>query len=344
MLYRSLFLAALSLECAIAQPAHHRHQHKHRRDLDDVNWNTVSLDLSSVDWKTVDYGQGSPQPATATTAAPAPSPPPAADNAPKQAATTLTVVPLPAGSPSPSSPDTGSSDTGFSGTKEKSQQSSGGQQSGDSTGATGGAIGKFGGQTAGQQGGNKDLYIGNVGTPYGYNMMNIPTDQAKTQKYSITFKNVGQKEIKVIVWQNPGRDGSPLGGKGEDPILTIPIPAGESRATAYDEDTHGAFSLDCPRGSDGSTTCVRGEYNFGDKCPKQWDNANGAQGWSAFDRSCIMGGCNDYLKMTCLNCPDDGTARRISDKGSFSFSSDQQTDASVPVPPGPVHILAEMSA
>ncbi|KAI4217310.1 MAG: hypothetical protein LQ351_000619 [Letrouitia transgressa] len=341
MLYKSLFVAALGLEGALAQPAH-RHHHKHRRGLKDVDWKKVHYDFSNTDWSKVDFTGKTGHPIENTSGsedspgagAPSysPPPPPPVEDKKKEEPKIIPVIPLPA-----SSPDTESS------SESTGEDHTGGGHSG-LQGFFGGAQGHFGGRTTGHQGENKDVYIGNVGVPFGHNIMGISLDDVDKQKYTITFKNIGQKEIKVIVWQNPGRNGTPLGGKGEDPVLTIQIPAGESRATAYDEDTHGAFSLDCPRGFDGSTTCVRGEYNFGDQCPKQWDNPNGAQGWSAFDRSCIEGGCDDVLKMTCLNCPDDGKARRVSDKGINDFTSADQFDRAVPVPAGEVHILAELAA
>ncbi|KAL9036012.1 MAG: hypothetical protein Q9214_006322 [Letrouitia sp. 1 TL-2023] len=340
MLYKCLFVAALSLEAALAQPAHHRHHHKHRRGLADVDWKKVHYDFSNTDWSKVDFTGGKGGNAVENTSggggspgagAPSYDSPPVEDKK-KEAPKIVPVIPLPV---SPPNTESSSESTG--------EDHTGGGNSG-LQGFHGGAPGHFGGRTTGHQGSNKDVYIGNIGVPFGHNMMGISLDDVNKQKYTITFKNIGQKEMKVIVWQNPGRDGTPLGGKGEDPVLTIVVPAGESRATSYDEDTHGAFSLDCSRGMDGSTTCVRGEYNFGDQCPKQWDNPNGAQGWSAFDRSCIEGGCDDVLKMTCLNCPDDGKARRVSDKGINDFTSADQFDRAVPVPAGEVHILAEMAA
>ncbi|KAL8676237.1 MAG: hypothetical protein Q9224_007305, partial [Gallowayella concinna] len=191
------------------------------------------------------------------------------------------------------------------------------------------------------QGGNKDLYMGNVGVPFGSNMMLVDTKTAqKNYKYTITFKNSGSQEKKIIVWQNPGRDGSPLGGKGEDPIITIPLAPGVSQAVAFDEDTHGAFSLDCERGFEGSTTCARGEYNFGDLCPSQWDNVKGSQGWSGYDRSVIMGG-TDAMSMSCLSCGSGN--EQMSGKGKNEFVTDAQTHGGGAIYPGPAHLLAEFS-
>ncbi|KAL8714795.1 MAG: hypothetical protein Q9220_001308 [cf. Caloplaca sp. 1 TL-2023] len=326
MHYHTLVLAALSLECILAQPAH-RHIHKHRRNVDvsGVDFTKVDyskgspVDVSGVDFTKLDYG--------AKAAAPAPAPAPKVVN----------VIPLPVdNTKSETKADTIKSAT------SNGQSSKGSSGSGIVAGATGGASGgHFGGRTAGKQGDNKDVYVGNMGVPFGSNMLLVNTETAQTDnKYTVTFRNGGSSDIKVIVWQNPGRDGTPLGGKGEDPVITIPLGAQQSQAVAFDEDTHGAFSLDCARGGDGSTTCVRGEYNFGDLCPKQWDNPNGSQGWSGFDRSSIMGGANDNLSLECLNC---GSNNGMSMKGKNEFTSDTQTHGGGSVAPGQAHILATFS-
>ena len=337
MRYNTLLLAAIGLECALAQPAHHRHQHKQRRDLANVNWQKVDYDLSSIDWSKVNYKDGkSPDKPHGKQAAA-----PVANASPK----VVDVVPVPVDHSNDQPAGDKPSGNEASVDKPSSDKPSGGSSgSGIVKGAHGGAQGSFGGRTEGRQGGNKDLYIGNVGSPFGSNMMLVDTATAQENyKYTITFKNTGSKDIRIIVWQNPGRDGSPLGGKGEDPIITIPLGGGQSQAVAFDEDTHGAFSLDCARDNpDHSTVCARGEYNFGDKCPPQWDNPNGAQGWSGFDRSTIMGGSNDHLGMSCLNCGSGGP--QLSAKGKNEWYDEGQSSAGGAIKPGPAHLLTEMSA
>ncbi|KAL8872000.1 MAG: hypothetical protein Q9174_002295 [Haloplaca sp. 1 TL-2023] len=332
----------MALECALAQPAHHRHQHKQRRDLANVNWQKVDYDLSSVDWSKVDYtGGAGGKPGDKSHGKQAAAP--VANASPK----VVDVVPVPVdhGNDQPaSSQPSGKEAPADKPSSDKPSEGSSG--SGIVKGAHGGAQGAFGGRTEGRQGGNKDLYIGNVGSPFGSNMMLVDTATAQDKyEYTITFKNTGSKDIKVIVWQNPGRDGSPLGGKGEDPIITIPLGGGQSQAVAFDEDTHGAFSLDCARDNpDGSTVCARGEYNFGDQCPPQWDNKNGAQGWSGFDRSTIMGGSNDHLSMSCLNCGTGGPQLSAKGKNEWLTDDQQNQGAGGAIKPGPAHLVAEMSA
>ncbi|KAI4273619.1 MAG: hypothetical protein LQ337_004502 [Flavoplaca oasis] len=341
-------LAALSLECAIAQPAHHRHHHKSRRGWQDVDFaSKTDYDLKGVDFaKAYAEGQaaaaGAPAPAPADNHAPAP--PQHNKAALGKEPKVIDVIPIPAESDTKESNKESKNDNG--GPKKSDGQTSGSSSgSGVVPGATGGATGgHFGGRTAGKQGGNKDLYMGNVGVPFGSNMMLVDTATAQDKfKYTITFKNSASEKKQIIIWQNPGRNGTPLGGKGEDPVITIPLAPGASQAVAFDEDTHGAFSLDCDRGFDGSTTCARGEYNFGDLCPPQWDNPNGAQGWSGFSRSVIRGG-TDEMSMSCLNCIARGADTDfMSKKGKNEFVTDKQLQAGGAIPKGPAHVLAEFA-
>ena len=72
----ALALVALSMDCALAQPAKLHHKHMHRRDLADLirkrqNWNDPSL-YAGVNWADVDYNGNPSQPSP--TPAPAPAP------------------------------------------------------------------------------------------------------------------------------------------------------------------------------------------------------------------------------------------------------------------------------
>ncbi|KAI4279293.1 MAG: hypothetical protein L6R35_006057, partial [Caloplaca aegaea] len=294
MRYSSILLAALGLECALAQPAHHRHHHKQRRDLADVNWDTVSLDLSPVDFKTVSY----PPAFTTATAAPvATSTGPSSnfqqDDSPKQAAASNVVndIPLPA-----------------------NEVTSG---PGIVSNAQGGAHGSFGGRTTPDVTGNRLDYKGNVGNPYGTNMMFVPS--IGDQKYTITFNNVGENPFPVIVWNKFGRNGDPHSGATTEPNLKFTLGAGESQVVAFDENTQGAFSRDCERGPHNHPSCVWGEFDFGDLRPDD-PTGQGNEQHSGFDRSSIQGGAHEHLTMKCLKCDREQTSAR----GENEFTTDKQ--------------------
>ncbi|KAI4171495.1 MAG: hypothetical protein LQ343_004233 [Gyalolechia ehrenbergii] len=334
MRYNSLFLATLSLGCALAQPAHHRHHHKQRRnnvnyDLSGVDFNTVSLDLSGVDWKTVDYSAT----ATTSTSVPVvtPSTPAEIPTSNKEAAKAVNVVPVPAAE------NTTSESASESEPKPVEGTSSSGN--GIVSGAKGGAQGSFGGRTTPVVTGDRITYIGNVGVPYGSNMMFIPNDQVNSYKYTTMFKNVGQNPIPINVWNKAGRDGRANSGGCTEANLKFTLNAGESQAVAFDENTQAAFSRDCEKGPGNYPACVWGEMDFGDLRP---DDATGAgnKGHSGFDRSSIPGGHGEMLTMSCVDCAG---GEQTSSREKNRFTSAAQLSGGGQVNPGPAHFLAELA-
>ncbi|KAI4141890.1 MAG: hypothetical protein L6R39_005151 [Caloplaca ligustica] len=332
MRYNTMFLAALGLECALAQPAHHRHHHKQRRDLKDVDWSKVDYNLKDVNWNSVNFG--APAPGTPAEAQSSPVSNPTNTQPAKAAAPpeVVNVVPVPAqptttaaAQPSPQ-PQTES--------KPKSDKTDG---KGGAKGGQGGAQGSFGGQSTPVVTGDRITYIGNVGVPYGSNMMYVPS--ADGYKYTTTFKNVGQNPIPVNVWNKAGRDGQANSGGCTEPNLKFTLAAGESKVVAFDENTQAAFSRDCDKGPGGYPACVWGEVDFGDQRPTDGTGV-GNQGHSGFDRSSIPGGAGEILTMSCLNC---GGGDQTSSREKNRFTSADQLSAGGQANPGPAHFLAEMA-
>ncbi|KAL8933435.1 MAG: hypothetical protein Q9211_005787 [Gyalolechia sp. 1 TL-2023] len=335
MRYNSLFLATLGLGCALAQPAHQRHHHKHRQvDIDyaaGVDFSTLSLDLSGVDFKTVDYG------ATATASISVPAVTAAHNHA-------ANVVPASAAENTTSDLEStvvkGASaavnitaDLGLTPPKGSFSVSA------IVSSAIGGARGSFGGRTTPQVTGDRITYIGNVGAPYGSNMMFIPNDQVDNYKYTNVFKNIGQNPYPIIVWNKAGRDGRPLSGGCTEANLKFVLNPGESQAVAFDENTQAAFSRDCERGAGNYPTCVWGEMDFGDIRP---DDSTGAgnKGHSGFDRSHIGGGALEVLTMSCVNCAG---GAQTSSREENHFHSASQLSAGGQVNAGPAHFLTELA-
>ncbi|KAL8688056.1 MAG: hypothetical protein Q9218_005934 [Villophora microphyllina] len=332
MRYNALFLAALGLECALAQPAHHRHHHKQRRDdFAGVDWNKVNygnVDVSSVDFHKVNYGNGAAansvkqdqgqQHANTVTGQPI-----KAAEAPK----VVNVIPIPA-------------DTSTTGTSSGQSSSSSSSSGGIVSGAKGGAQGSFGGQSTPIVTGDRITYIGNVGVPYGSNMMYIPTSEVDNHKYTTEFKNIGQQPITINVWNKAGRDGQANSGGCSEPNLQFTLDIGVSQAVAFDENTQGAFSRNCDKDAAGYPKCVWGEFDFGDQRPTD-ESGTANQLHSGFDRSSIPGGSDETLNMSCLNCGAGGD--QMSAKGKNEFKSDTQLSAGGQAQPGPAHFYVEMA-
>ncbi|MCJ1450144.1 hypothetical protein MMC28_000473 [Mycoblastus sanguinarius] len=110
---QALVLAIIGLDCAFAQPAHHAHENKHKRQ---VNYNNPAL-YQDVDWSTVNYG-GDAAPAAPATPAPittSAAPAPVVQNnavAQKPASSTAAAAPTSSSTPSSGGTSTGSSSGG----------------------------------------------------------------------------------------------------------------------------------------------------------------------------------------------------------------------------------------
>ncbi|KAL8888198.1 MAG: hypothetical protein Q9215_004321 [Flavoplaca cf. flavocitrina] len=342
-----IVLAALSLECAIAQPAHHRHHHKSRRGWQDVDFaSKTDYDFKGVDFaKAYAEGQqaaaGGPAPAPADNHAPAPAQhnKAALGKEPK----VIDVIPTPAESDKESNKeskhDNGDSKSSDGKSSDKSTGSS------DSiSGVIGGAKGSFGGRTSGRPGATEDQYYGNVGVPYGSNMMAINTGDIEKYKYTNTFKNIGSNPLPIIIWNKEGRDGDPQSGMGQEPNMKFTVQPGQSQTVAFDENTLASFSRDCERDTKKGNLkmCVWGELTFGGEMPAVGDKP-ASKKWSGFNRSSIPAGAHEILTMTCTSCGEKAREETKSGKGFNTWETPGDKPHSNGVPPGVAHLLTEMA-
>ena len=317
--FNTLLVAALGLDCVLAQPANRQ---KQRRDLADVNWKD-SANYAGVDWSTVNYGGGA---AASTPVAAASTPVAAASTTtPAVAATTASAVQSAythaKGSPIHQHHNNHNSAPKATNVVANSAVSS-------SSGSK-----SFGGVSSPKDNGNKDEYIGNVGIPYGSNMVLLDSaDKAKTYKYSNTFTNPTSDKISVIVWNKSGKDGQAQSGMSLPPTLTFSLDPNESKAVAFDENSQVAFAQDCARDpmKGNLPNCTWGEVDFGDL-------RNG--GWSGYDRSSIPNSAGNTGLLT-ISCE----GAKTSSKGSNSFTSAAQTNAGGSLAPGAAHFFTSMGA
>lgn len=304
----TLLLAALSLVSALSQPAHHRHSHKNRRAVGDVV--TATIDGKVVSWaNTYDGGAGK----AAKEAAPAAPQAQAASNPP----VTTEPEPKPKGEASSAAPASKSPDK----SSDKSSSASSSPQA---------SSGRFGGVSAPKDNGNKDQYIGNVGIPYGSNMIKLNSvEEAKNFKYSNTFNNPTSEKITVVMWNKSGKDGQAQSGMGLEPNMQFDLQPNESVAVAFDENSQVAFSQKCEKSKvSGLRNCTWGEIDFGDL-------RNG--GWSGYDRSSIPNseGNTGLLTISCKGA-------ETSSKEDNSFVSAAQSHAGGALAPGPAHFYTTM--
>lgn len=325
--YAALALAVLSLPCALAQPAHQRHHHKHKRGRPDAV-QARGVDFSNKDlYKDVDWSSVfSVLPAAAT---PVASPPetftlalPTSTPSPPETFTSAlptTTPSLPTESPNPPKENEPEQTKG----KTDSDKS-------DEAPKVDGPSKGFGGQSDPVDDGNQDHYIGNVGIPYGSNMIIVDESEKGNYKYTLTLSNIDNAETTYIIWNKSGKDGQPQSGMGLEPNLKFTVGPKKSQVIAFDENSQISFSRDCERNKLGGNLpdCTWGEADFGDL-------RNG--GWSGYDCSSIPNskGNVDYCKMSC-------EGGKTSSQDSNSFTDASQTNAGGSLAPGPVAFYAEL--
>ncbi|KAI3286988.1 hypothetical protein DTO002I6_7967 [Penicillium roqueforti] len=140
----------------------------------------------------------------------------------------------------------------------------------------------FGGRTLPKGEGTEILYQGNVGNPWGSNIINISPTEAHAYKYVAQFTGPNGEPWTVVVWNKVGPDGKLTGWYGHS-ALTFTIAPGETRYVAFDEDSEGAWGAapgdHLPTDQWGGYSCTWGEFGFG-------DGEN--NGWSGWDVSAIQ--------------------------------------------------------
>jgi hypothetical protein len=136
----------------------------------------------------------------------------------------------------------------------------------------------FGGVTSASGSGN--TYTGNVGNPYGSNIIEVSESDASQYKYVIQFKGSNTEDWTVVVWNKYGSDGKMDGWYG-NAVKTFTLAAGATKYLAFDEDTNGGFAAapgSIPTDSNGGYASTWGEFDFGSTVNN---------GWSGFDVSAI---------------------------------------------------------
>jgi len=141
----------------------------------------------------------------------------------------------------------------------------------------------FGGRTASS--GSGATYIGNVGAPWGSNIIQVSAANAPLYKYTVHF--VGSSNMagnyEVVVWNKIGPDGGVDGWFNNNQATSFSLPPGGEVYVAFDEDSQGGWAAalggslpDAPWGGYDPTW---GEFDFGSAINS---------GWSGFDVSMIV--------------------------------------------------------
>jgi hypothetical protein len=143
--------------------------------------------------------------------------------------------------------------------------------------------------------GSGDTYCGNVGNPYGSNLIEISKDELSSYNYTITLDGSQiTEDYDVIFWNKCDSNGLLDGFFSTSFPLTVTVSPNSKSYVAIDTNSQGGFigypsSSSVPRSTvDGIVLGFWGEFDFA-------DSAN--DGWSGFDVSAIeanIAGISDY--------------------------------------------------
>ncbi len=152
----------------------------------------------------------------------------------------------------------------------------------------------FGGDCGCVSGTAGDYYIGQVGSPYGSNIIKV--DSTEGYAFTNTFHNTQSETITVNVWNKVGHDMQPLSGSALAPkstTLTFTLAPGKSQVVAFMADSQVGWAQAT------SATAESGAY------ATSWGEANFCTSGSGYDLSAIMNanGNNYNMSISSLEAP-----------------------------------------
>ncbi|KAJ5295062.1 hypothetical protein PENANT_c037G05396 [Penicillium antarcticum] len=124
-------------------------------------------------------------------------------------------------------------------------------------------------------------YAGNVGNPYGSNIIEVSSSDASQYKYVAQFTGSSTDDWTVAIFNKYGPDGKMDGWYG-NACNTFTLAAGETKYIAFDDDSQGGWAAasgsTIPTDSAGGYASTWGEFDFGSTTNNDW---------SGFDVSAI---------------------------------------------------------
>ncbi|KAE8321558.1 hypothetical protein BDV39DRAFT_185514 [Aspergillus sergii] len=130
----------------------------------------------------------------------------------------------------------------------------------------------FGGQTP-NNGKPYIDYIGNLGSPYGKNIIEVAESKACEYKYVVRIQGSEKDTWTIAFWNKIGPDLKLTGWYG-NAVLTIKINPGETKYVAFDEDTQAAWGAakgdSLPLDQYGGYGCTWGEIDVGNLSNDAW--------------------------------------------------------------------------
>jgi hypothetical protein len=330
----SLLLAALA-GSAVARPHAHERRHAHakaeaevaveERGVGDEVYATIDNVL--VSW--INNWAGEATTTTSTTTTPTPVVVP-----------TTTAEPTTTAQPAPTS---GSG----SGSGSSSGSSSSGGNWFDTITLSDGTFSRqgFGKKTTnGDSGSGKDWsYIGNVGSPWGSNIIEVDANSASSYKHVLRMEGSKTSDWTVVFWNTYGPNNKMDGFWSPNAALTLNFAPGEIKYVAIDDDSQGAFTA-----GPGSSAPISPDGQYGGTWG-EFDMSSGKNaGHSGWDVSCIIAELANLFVHGMRICDhnDDNCSSMgagITDIVKAYTSADQGNPAlAIQQNPGPVRLVVQL--
>ena len=334
-----LLMTALTAGSAVARLHGHERRHAHPRDIN-INVDpavaiapevaevekrggeevSAVIDGKLVSWINNWFGEqtssSSSQAAESTVA-------PTSTATPTEAVSTVSPTPVPSSSSSSSS-----------GSSNWASYPSNGQYS-----TTG-----FGASTASKRVGALDWdYIGNIGSPWGSNIIRVEEDAASEYKHVIRFENDNSKAWTVVMWNSYGPSGGLNGFWAPNSALSFTVEPGHSIFVAIDDDSQGGWGAS---EGEGLPTNFVGQYasTWG-----EFDMSNSQnKGYSGWDVSCIIAELAnlDIAGMQICNHEGGKCSSITNGAGSvvnaYTAADQGKPDKAVSQGPGPVRLVVNL--
>jgi hypothetical protein len=152
----------------------------------------------------------------------------------------------------------------------------------------------FGGDCGCVSGSAGDFYMGQVGLPYGSNMIKV--DSTSGHDFTNTYTNSQSETITINIWNKVGHDMQPLSGSALAPkstTLTFTLAPGKSQIVAFMPDSQVGWAQAC------SATAESGAF------ATTWGETNFCSTGSGYDMSAIMNpnGNNYNMSISSVEAP-----------------------------------------
>ncbi|KAJ5960005.1 uncharacterized protein N7479_007155 [Penicillium vulpinum] len=202
----------------------------------------------------------------------------------------------------------------------------------------------FGASTGSKRIGSLDWdYVGNVGSPWGSNLIRVEEDAASEYKHVIRFENDNAKAWTVVMWNSYGPTGGLNGFWSPNKALSFTVEPGHSIFVAIDDNSQGGWGA---AEGEGLPTNFVGEYasTWG-----EFDMSNAQNdGFSGWDVSCIIAELANLEIAGMQICNHEGEKCSSISKGAASVvagytAADQgKPDLAIAQSAGPVRLVVNL--